>query len=274
MTTRLLALAAPLTLFASASFAPALVNTPAPLTQDVEKPLHERYHMLVAEDEFDGVVALWKVNEPRVLSTIDRDLEGSLSIWEGAQAREDKALTADELAKIGELHGRALYGARAADQAFGRTIFSDYASSFVSWNDAQKADFRGGQGAFGDAMRAAGKGDWEAALAAATKCTDLALPLGDWWGAAMGFGLAGTAHAQLGDTPAALRALAQSRLINAGLGLRGAERRDLAGMLTLLEANGQTQRALAVLDDLLSDANDQERKELEAKRLQLVHAGL
>ena len=209
-----------------------------------------------------------------MLSTIDRDLEGSLAIWEAAQKREDPTLSSAETLSIATMHRRALFSARAASAAFDRPIFSDYASSFVSWNAEQKANFRAGQKAFSEAMGAMGKSDQAAALAAAQRCTALAMPLGDWWGAAMGLGLSGAVQTANKNYDAALADLAQSRLINQNLGLRGAERRDLTAMLTCLEATGQTARAIAVCDDLLEDASGGEKTVYEEKRMALVHAGM
>jgi hypothetical protein len=267
-------------LFALPLFAPLMPGTSAApfiaqdAGQDVERPLSEQVDELFADNDFDALVTLWKAHEVRALSTIDRDLEGSLAIWEAAQKREDPTLSSAEELSIATMHRRALFSARAASAAFDRPIFSDYASSFVSWNAEQKASFRAGQAAFSEAMGALGKSDMAAALAAAKRCTDLAMPLGDWWGAAMGLGLSGMVLSATGESTAALADLAQSRLYNQNLGLRGAERRDLATMLTCLEATGQTARAIAVCDDLLEDALGAEKTTLEEKRTALIHAGM
>lgn len=271
MKTLLLALATPLTL------AVAPLVTPAPLTasiQDVQKPIDELYADHYTNQDADAMAKAWSANEPRVLGTIDADLEASLAIWEQAMSRDEPGLNDEERAEIAMRHQRALFGARAATAAFDRPIFLDYTSAFVSWNAEQKESFRAGQAAFRDAVGALGKQDWEAARDAAQECADLAQPLGDWWGTAMGYGALGATEAQLGNHSAALSALGQSRLINAGLGLRGAERRDLQIMLGVLQESGQTQRALAVLDDLLTDARGEEQKMLEQQRLALIHAGL
>jgi len=268
MKTLLLALATPLTL----ALAPAL--TPAPLVQDVQKPLDELYADHFTAQDATAMAKAWAANEPRVLGTIDADLEASLAIWEQAMSRDEPGLTADETAEIAMRHQRALFGARAATEDFDRPIFLDYTSAFVSWNAEQKEAFRAGQAAFRNAIGGLGKEDWQAARAAATECVALAQPLGDWWGTAMGLGVIGAAEAQLGNHDAALSALGQSRLLNASLGLRGAERRDLQTMLAVLQETGQTHRALAVLDDLLNDARGEEQKLLEEQRLVLIHAGL
>lgn len=266
----LLALAAPLPLLFNAE--PAVAPATELAQGGIEKPLKERYADAFASQNMTGLVELWKVNEYRVLHTIDADLEGSLALWEEAMSREGATLTDAESNQIKELHARAVFGARAASEAFDRPIFLDYASAFVSWNAEQKEAFRAGQAAFSEAVGAMGQGDWEGAMKAADRCTELALPLGDWWGTAMGMGMSGAANAQLGNNDTALRLLAQSRLINDGLGLRSAARRDLQIMMGVLTKTEQWQRALATCDDLLSDAQPEERKLLEAERVKFVHA--
>ena len=83
-------------LFALPLFAPLMPGTSAApfiaqdAGQDVERPLSEQVDELFADNDFDALVTLWKAHEVRALSTIDRDLEGSLAIWEAAQKREAK----------------------------------------------------------------------------------------------------------------------------------------------------------------------------------------
>ena len=78
---------------------------------------------------------------------------------------------------------------------------------------------------------------------AAVECRELAEPLGDWWGTAMGFGAEGQALAALGRHEQALVALARARLIHHDLGLFGSECRNLLGMLAALDALGRPTRA-------------------------------
>ena len=231
------------------------VHAPTQATDEGQPPsLAERYGDLVADGDFDGVVALWKANPGRVLGTIDHDLEGSLALWESIQgeSEEEVAVPEEAAAAIADMHARALFGARAASAAFDRPIYLDYAASFVSWNGKQKRAFRAGQAAFGDAMEAMGEGALETARDSGQECTQLALPLGDWWGAAMGLGASGTAKLALGDHEAALADLSRARLLNHDLGLDSAETRNLSQMLTCLEELEAWPRALAVCDSLIA----------------------
>ena len=213
----------------------------------------ESYHALAEASDMGGLVELFKANEYKALGMVDQDLEGSLSIWEGAP---DAATTPDAIA---ELHKRALFGAKAASAAFDRPIFLDYASAFCSWNDDEKRDFRAGQAAFGEARGAFKSEDLEGARKAAEKCTELALPLGDWWGCAMGLGASGSAKIMLGDYSEALADLSRARLLNNGLGLRGSELANLKGMLTCLNQLGHTQRAITVCEELVEATDGKER---------------
>jgi hypothetical protein len=234
----------------------AALLLPAGSTVQEEAPidLATQYANLAADQDLDGLVALWRANEERVLGTIDRDLEGSLSLWESTQGEtgEEKPVPEDAQAAIADLHARALLGARAASLAFDRPIFLDYAASFVSWNTAQKRAFRAGQAAFGASMEAFGEGAVETARNSAEACTELALPLGDWWGTAMGLGASGSAKLALGDHEAALADLSRARLLNHQLGLGNAETRNLGQMLTCLEELEAWPRALAVCDSLIA----------------------
>ncbi len=242
-------LAATLCLSAAAISLPQDANTKA-------KSIVDSYHALAEAGDMDGLVELWKANEYKTLSLIDQDLEGSLSIWESAP---DAPSSPDAIAA---LHKRALFGARAASSAFHRPIFLDYASSFCSWNDAEKRNFRAGQAAFGKTRGAFSKGDFEAAQAASEECTNLALPLGDWWGCAMGLGGSGNAKMGMGDFSGALSDLSRARLINNGLGLRGSELGNLQGMLTCLTELGHTPRAITVCEELIAATDGEQNADL------------
>ena len=229
-------------------------------TQDSAKPMNivEQYHALSAEGNVDGLVELWQENEYRALSTIDQDLEGSLALWEGG-------LDAEKTAAMEAMQERAMFGAAAATKAFDRPIFLDYAAAFCSWNDEEKVAFRAGQAANGRAYEARGEGNMEAARDAAEECTNLALPLGDWWGCAMGLGGSGGFKLQLGDAKGGLSDLSRARLINQSLGLRGSELRNLKGMLTCLVELGHTPRAITVCQELIEASEGEDLAALEAQ---------
>ena len=168
------------------------------------------------------------------------------------------------------MHARALRGAIAADEAFGRVIFGDYASAFIGWDSEQRTRFRQGQAAFGayrKLMRAARNPKLDAAkrldtltqaLAEADGCLQHARPLGDWWGTAMGLGSVGAALEQLaarGDDAAdatrleqALDAHARACLVNHDLGLAGSELRSVTAMARILVTLGRKPRARVALD--------------------------
>ncbi|RKY20646.1 MAG: hypothetical protein DRQ55_07015 [Planctomycetota bacterium] len=176
----------------------------------------EEYQRLFAVGDEAGMAQLWLANPGAILVTIDADLEAGLATWEQSPANPDAEAVA-------ALHDRALWAAEVASRATGHPIFADYASAFVGFTTDQKRDFRAGQQAFGKARAAAGARDLEAALAAARECRDLALPLGDWWGGAMGLAMEGQMLLQLDRAAEAITPLEQARLIYADLGLSGSE---------------------------------------------------
>jgi tetratricopeptide (TPR) repeat protein len=179
------------------------------------------------------------------LGSIDEDLEGSLALWE-------KAPDAPDAAAIAALHARALWGAARASEALGTPLFADYASAFVGWGAEEKRSFRAGQQAHGRARKALRGGDFQAAAEQARSCAELALPLGDWWGFAMGKAAEGLALAGAGrDIPAAA-ALSQARSVYAALRLAGAERECVAALVSVLERTKQPERARNAARDALS----------------------
>ena len=186
---------------------------------------------------------LWLAHPDRILTTIDADLEGSLAEWERPAEEAD-------VEKIRQLQERALWGARIASSVTGRPIFADYASSFVGWNDEQKRAFRDGQAAFGRARQALRGGEEQRAdaLAAARECRELALPLGDWWGAAMGLSGEGQAHSSMGSHAEGLVASSQARLIYSQLGLSGSEYGCMKTMADQLEALERWPRLITTLE--------------------------
>jgi len=223
---------------------------PCAFSQDVD--VRAEFVRLHAADDTEAVRALWEASPGQILVTIDEDLEGSLSVWEAAQGGE---LRDADLNAIEQQHQRALWGARLATEVTNRAIFIDYTSSFVGWSEEEKRSFREGQAAFGRARKALAAEEWDAALLAGQECTDLALPLGDWWGAAMG--LSAQARALLGEgkTAAALVPASRARLLYQQLGLTGSELGAVETMLTALEALGRRERALACAEAAVSLAS-------------------
>lgn len=221
-----------------------LAISPALAAQD---DVAARYHEAAAAADHDALVALWRANPGDILGTIDADLERSLAMREAA----DESDEIDEEG-IAALHARALFGARAASEATGNPIFADYASSFVGWTREQQRAFRGGQQAFGRSRQAAAAGDHEAALAAGRECLELAEPLGDWWGMAMGLSAMGGASQALGDHEAALMSFARARQIHHDLGLYGAELGNVQAMVASCMELGRKARAQATAEQGLA----------------------
>lgn len=220
----------------------------------------DRFEAMDARGDRAGVMALWKAHPDQALLVIDSYLEGSLSLRE-------KSETPDE-AQIRALQARAARGAAAADEALGRKIFSDYVAAFVGWNASERKRFREGQQAYGEARAALKASEYQQALDHARRCTDLARPLGDWWGAAMGWSGIGAAHEKLGNLEEAVAAHAAARLIYHDLALVGAEYRSLRGQCRVLLALGRLPHAINSLRDALVLAEQLQdaagREELEA----------
>jgi hypothetical protein len=188
----------------------------APATTPVDaKEVRKQYVECHSKKDDAGLLALWKANPGAVLPTIDSDLEGSLKLREKSAAPDAKA--------IADLHARALWAAQIAFEASGDPLILDYASAFVGWNDAQRKQFRAGQAAFRAAMNALKPGDAKTTLASGQQCLDLAAPLGDWWGTAMGYDAIAAGHKALGDYEKALEAASRARAIYHSLALEADE---------------------------------------------------
>jgi hypothetical protein len=206
----------------------------------------ERYEALSAADDHAGLVALWSELPESAVPVIDRDLEGSLALWEEAgEARQDE---------IDAMLDRALRGASAATEATGRRRILDYVTSFAGWDDDEKRAFRAGQQACREGRQALGDGDAETALTHGTRCRELAEPLGDWWGTAMGLALEGRAHAARDEDRAAATALARGRLLYRELGLTGSSLGLEADLVPILLRLGHRPRAEALVRDGLATA--------------------
>ncbi len=232
---------------------------PIDALQDRGAEVAQRYQQAAAEEDHAGLVELWKANPGLILVTIDADLEGSLKLRESSPEPDEDAIAA--------LHARALAGARAAAEATGHPILLDYASAFVGWDREQQRRFRAGQAAFGRARGAAKAGDQEAAAAAGLECAELAEPLGDWWGTAMGHSAHGQALLALGRFDEALVALSRARMIYHDLGLVGSEYGNARGVVTALRELGRTERcraaALASIELARAVGDEQGLAELE-----------
>lgn len=187
--------------------------------QDTD-PVRAAYVAAHAAGDAAALGELWREHPGRILTTIDADLEGSLAAWE-----KDPLDTET----IEALEARAVWGARIASEVTGRGIFHDYACSFAGWEPEEKESFRAGQAAFGAARKALAD-DPEKALEQARRCLELAAPLGDWWGTAMGYSMEARALLSLGRWEEAAAAAGQSRLLYAGLGLGRNELGELSAL--------------------------------------------
>jgi hypothetical protein len=185
--------------------------TPAMSGKDVRMTFVD----LASKKDHDGCLALWKANADAVLPTIDADLEGSMKAREKSKEPNMNAIL--------DMQHRALWGAQIAFEASGDPMILDYASAFVGWNEEQRKSFREGQAAYHNATNALKGGDAKAALVAGQQCLDLASPLGDWWGTAMGYDAIAACQKSLGALDKALEAASRARAIYHSLGLAGDE---------------------------------------------------
>lgn len=239
-----------------------LVHSPAPQESEVRAKFVE----LAGTHNDAALRELWKAHRDEILYTLDADLEGSLAAWEKSPDKPDAAA-------IEALHERALWGARIASEATGDPLFADYASAFVGWNADQKKSFRAGQTAHGRAGKALKAGDHATAAKAARECADLALPLGDWWGYAMGLSAEGFALAASGEHARAQLSLSQARVVYHALGLVGDEygcTKALAKSwhaLKHFERAGAAARAALALAERLGDTRA--KAELEKLALEI-----
>ena len=228
----------------TASFSAAQQAPKAPKKPSVK----QRFKKHDAARDVARIRKLWRANPDRVLGTIDSYLEGSLKLVEDAKGNPDDATKM----QIRAMHARARRGAVIADLEFKTKIFSDYASAFTDWTTDQQKSFRGGQQAFGKARRALRDGDAKAALKHASECVNLASPLGDWWGMAMGLGGVGRAYVELGNKAAAVAPLQRARLIYHDLRLRRSELAQTRTLATVLVDLGSMHRARSTCRDGLA----------------------
>jgi tetratricopeptide (TPR) repeat protein len=218
-----------------------LVPLLAPTRPMPAADVRARYVELAEASDAAGCRALWKEARGAILPTIDADLEGSLKVREDAGGR---ALTAEETTRIQEMHQRALWGARQAAET-GHPFILDYAASFVGWNEEQRSSFRAGQRAYGEARAALKKGEIDAARDAAKRCRELAAPLGDWWGAQMGWEAEARALDLAGQDEEALAAWSRVRMVAATIALTGDEYEAVRRVAEISAKLGRVERARA-----------------------------
>ena len=219
-----------------------------PSVQEAD-PFVTAYHAACAAEDADALAELWRSQPGRILGTFDADLEGGLAKWEESPDAPDEAA-------IAELHDRALWAAGVASDVTGHPIFADYASSFVGWTPEEKRNFRGGQQAYGRAMAALREGKLEDALAAGRECKKLALPLGDWWGSAMGYTAEAMALAQLQRWDEALVAAGHARNLYRDLGLLRSEYQSARILADAAYALGRTSRARVAIRAAIAIAEE------------------
>jgi hypothetical protein len=229
------------------TFALLLTLVPATTVAPVSDA-RTRYVELAAKHDEAACQELWRKERASLLPIIDADLEGSLKVREDAGTRD---LTADEMRQIQEMHARAVWGATQA-ATVGHPFVLDYATSFVGWNEEQRADFRAGQRAYGEARGALKKGDIEVARAAGRRCRELAAPLGDWWGAQSGWEVEARALEMLGDKAQALAAWSRVRLVALSISLVGDEYEATSRVAALAAELGRTERAKAAVDSAIA----------------------
>ncbi len=226
--------------------------TLAPIAAPAAADARETFVDLAAKKDEAGCRELWRKQRASLLPIIDADLEGSLAIREKAGTR---ALTPEEEAKIQEMHARAVWGATQA-AANGLPFVLDYATSFVGWDEEQRAAFRAGQRAYGEARKALAAGDVEAARAAGKRCRELAAPLGDWWGAQSGWEVEARALESLENTEEALAAWSRVRLVALSISLVADEYEATSKVATLAAELGRTERARAAVKAAIALATE------------------
>jgi tetratricopeptide (TPR) repeat protein len=229
--------------------------------QKGESPTRKSFVDLAAKGDAAGIVALWKAHPGEAIGTIDQDLEGFLAKVEkgGADPKEIQAMK-----------DRALLGAKCADEALGRPIFSDYASSFAGWNENEQQAFRQGQKLAVDAGKAVKDKKWEEAVKYAEQCIQLTENLGDWWGLATGYTSLAAAYEGAGQDGDALAACQMARILHHDMELASPELRDTAQMARLLVKLKRETRARAAAESGLALAGKLKNAKAEAELKELL----
>lgn len=233
--------------FASAPPAPQPAAASALLQEGEVDPFLAAYREHGDARDSEALTRMWMENPGRVLPTFDSDLEGSLSLVESGPTygRDGTLVEPDEetARRIETLEQRAVFAARVAAELLDRPLLLDYAVSFAGWNRDQQVQFREGQKAFGMAGQALREGDLETAAQHAQRCTELAEPLGDWWGTAMGRSMSAQVALSREDHGTALLEAARARTIHHGLGLTSSEAGNLLVLGEAALALGRRERA-------------------------------
>lgn len=219
---------------------------PLPIQGDERRAaVRAKYEELAARRDAAGLATLWSENRDLILQTIDGDLEGGLAIWEESPKQPDQE-------RIRELHERALFAALVASDAIGHPIFADYASSFVGWSVDERRSFRAGQAIYRRALDELKAENHDHAIAAAQETRERALPLGDWWGVAMGHAAEGRALQAGGHLEEALGAYSTACILYHDLGLVWSEYQNLRSMAEILQALERWTRAHTALQQALA----------------------
>ncbi len=224
---------------APSSTVPSTNSAIAAARQEVD--VRAKFIELHAKNDAAGCEKLFREHAGEVLGTIDADLEGALATWE-------KNPEAPDMKAIAEQQVRALWGAKLATKVSGDPIFTDYTSAFIGWTPEQRRQFRGGQAAFGRARKALKAGEHDNAAVAARECVELAAPIGDWWGQAMGLSALGQVLSAQQKHAEAVTALSQAALIYRQLQLVGDEYNSIRTLAGALRASGALRRAHAALE--------------------------
>ena len=217
----------------------ALVAQPGPAgaQQKPKSEAHLSFETFDKASDQNAIIKLFRNNPGEVAFIMDSYLEGALALFEQAGHAENDQIEA--------LFAHGLRAAFAADEAFGRRIFSDYASSFAGWDDAQKKQFRSGQAFYGEARTALEEQRYEDAIIAAEGSFGAADPLGDWWGVAVSLAVIGTAQEQLNRKQEALNAYSRARLLFQNFGMMDDLLSTEVAMTRLLKELGRAPRAQA-----------------------------
>ena len=142
----------------------------------------ERLQEMLSAGDDGLIVATFKRHPNATLPFIDSYLEGGLAMMEKGSANPTEAArNALQSFRMG------VRFAKLADQAFGATDFSDYATAFASWSPSEQKAFREGQKLFREGMKLA-KSDAAKAIEALERSLRLAEGLHDTWGQAMAQG--------------------------------------------------------------------------------------
>lgn len=210
-----------------------------------------------------AIVQAFKDNEEEVLPFFDEYLEGGLAAIE----KNEPASAAKES------YARGAAFAKLADEAFGGSVFSNYANAYVAWKPEQQKQFREGQTEYRKGRELLAKQP-EQALVHLKKSLVLCEPLGDAWGQAMCLSKIAAAHAALGNDPAAIEAANAAMELNKGLHQVSAQVSDLifrAECLAKSGKNAKSEKDLLAAMTLVKRVKDDKRRVDLMKRCRDVY---